>query len=109
MKLEKHCDGNVLIFEDFLTPEEVSLLDSFMRNFNYDGLQEHEFKYWGKRLINGYQMSLNPGYENIMDPIMPTLHLIKQRIKDALNEHDHEAEWMPSDHNLIKMFDGASD
>lgn len=109
MKLEKHCDGNVLIFEDFLTPEEINLLDSFMRNFNYDGLIDHEFKYWGKRLINGYQMSLNPGYENIMDDIKPTLALLQQRVKDVLNEHDHEAEWVPSEHNLIKMFDGASD
>jgi len=109
MKLEKHCDGNVLIFEDFLTPEEVSLLDSFMRNFNYDGLQEHEFKYWGKRLINSHQMKINPGYENIMDDVLPTLTRIQQRVKDALNEHDHEADWAPSEHNLIKMFDGASD
>lgn len=107
MKLEKKCDGNVLIFENFLKPEEINLLDSFMRNFDYDNLQEHEFKYWGKRLINDHQMKLNPGYENVMDEVMPTLNLIVQRTIDVLNEHDHQAEWIPSPHNLIKMFNGS--
>lgn len=108
MKLEKKCDGNVLIFEDFLTPEEVNLLDSFMRNFDYNNLQEHEFKYWGKRLINDHQMKLNPGYENVMDKIMPTLNIIIQRTIDVLNEYDYKADWVPSPHNLIKMFNGSS-
>ena len=108
MKIEEKCNGNVLIFEDFLTSEEVKLLDSFMRNFDYDNLQEHEFKYWGKRLINDHQMKLNPGYENVMDEVMPSLNAILQRVTDALNEHDYQAEWIPSPHNLIKMFDGSS-
>ena len=108
MKLEKKCSGNVLIFEDFLTPEEINLLDSFMRNFDYDNLQEHEFKYWGKRLINDHQMKLNPGYENVMDKVMPTLNIIIQRTIDVLNEYDYKADWVPSPHNLIKMFNGSS-
>ena len=82
MKIEKHCDGNVIIVEDFLSQEEITQLDSFMRNFDYNNLQEHEFKYWGKRLINDYQMKLNPGYENVMDGVLPTLNSIIQRRSD---------------------------
>lgn len=108
MKFEKKCDGKVLIFEDFLTPEEINQLDGFMRNFDYDNLKEHEFKYWGKRLLNDYQMKLNPGYENVMDDVMPTLNRVVQRTADVLNEYDHQAEWLPSPHNLIKMFPNSS-
>ena len=104
MKIEKHCDGNVIIVEDFLSQEEITQLDSFMRNFDYNNLQEHEFKYWGKRLINDYQMKLNPGYENVMDGVLPTLNSIIQRTTNFLNEQDYQAEWIPSPHNLIKMF-----
>lgn len=108
MKKITECNGNVLIFEDFLTPDEITLLDSFMRNFDYENLKEHEFKYWGKRLINDHQMKLNPGYENAMDGVLPTLNLIIQRIVDVLNENDRQAEWLPSPHNLIKMFNNSS-
>jgi ketopantoate hydroxymethyltransferase len=62
MNVISKCDGNVLIVEDFLSQEEVLKMDSFMRNFDYDNLKEHEFKYWGKRLINDHQMKLNPSY-----------------------------------------------
>jgi hypothetical protein len=109
MKLETKCDGNVLIFEDFLTPEEINLLDSFMRNFNYEGLREHEFKYWGKRLINDHEMKLNPGYENVMDDVLPTLKTLLQKVIDFLNDYDYEAAWNPAPHNLIKMFTNSSD
>jgi hypothetical protein len=102
------CDGNVLIFEDFITPEEIIQISEFMRNFDYDNLREHEFKYWGKRLINEYEMKRNPGYENSMDEIMPTLNTIIQRTIDVLNEHDHQADWVPAPHNLIKMFNNSS-
>ena len=108
MKIEKHCDGNVIIVEDFLSQEEITQLDSFMRNFDYNNLQEHEFKYWGKRLINDYQMKLNPGYENVMDGVLPTLNSIIQRTTNFLNEQDYQAEWIPSPHNLIKMFSGGN-
>ena len=108
MKFKSECNGNVLIFEDFLTIEEIELLNTFMKDFDYDNLMEHEFKYWGKRLINQYQMNLNPGYENVMDGIMPTLNDIILRTIDTLNEHDHPAEWAPSPHNLIKMFSNSS-
>ena len=108
MKIEKKCNGNVLIVEDFLSIEEIQMLDSFMRNFDYDNLKEHEFKYWGKRLINDHQMKLNPGYENVMNDILPTLNTLLQRTKDLLNKEDYEADWAPSPHNLIKMFNQSS-
>jgi hypothetical protein len=108
MKIEKKCDGNVIIVEDFLSLEEIKILDSFMRNFDYDNLKEHDFKYWGKRLINDYQMKLNPGYENVMNDIMPTLNIFLERTKVFLNKEDYEADWVPSPHNLIKMFNQSS-
>ena len=108
MKIEKRCDGNVIIVEDFLSLEEVKMLDSFMRNFDYDNLKEHDFKYWGKRLINDHQMKLNPGYENVMNDIMPTLNIFLERTKVFLNKEDYEADWLPSPHNLIKMFNQSS-
>jgi hypothetical protein len=108
MKLEKHCDGNVLIFEEFLTEDETKALDSFMRNFDYENLKEHQFKYWGKRLINQHEMHNNPGYENAMDGVNPLLEAITQRTKDVLNTYDHQAEWIPTAHNLIKMFPGSA-
>lgn len=108
MKVISKCDGNVLIIEDFLSSEEVKQLDSFMRNFDYDNLKEHDFKYWGKRLINEHQMKQNPGYENVMDDVLPLLNNVIQRTIDVLNNYDHEAEWVPSQHNLIKMFNGSS-
>jgi hypothetical protein len=108
MKLERHCEGKVLIFEDFLSPHEISTLDDFMRNFDYDNLKEHEFKYWGKRLINDFQMKINPGYEHAMDDILPMLDDILRRVKDVLNEHEYVADWDPSPHNLIKMFPESS-
>ena len=108
MKFESKCDGKVLIFEDFLSKEETQELDSFMRNFNYNDLIEHEFKYWGKRLLNETQMKINPGYENVMDGVKPLLDKILQRTSDVLNEYDHQAEWIPSPHNLIRMYPNSS-
>jgi hypothetical protein len=108
MKIIKQCDGNVLIIEDFLSPEETLQLDSFMRNFDYDNLKEHNFKYWGKRLINDYQMKQNPGYENVMDGISPTLTNLRQRTIDILNEYDHKENWLPAAHNLIRMFNNSN-
>jgi hypothetical protein len=108
MKIEEKCDGNVLIVEDFLTAEELTQLRTFMKDFDYENLKEHEFKYWGKRLINDHQMKLNPGYENVMDDVLPTLNNVLQRVTDILNKHDYQAEWVPSPHNLIKMFNNSS-
>ena len=108
MKKITKCDGNVLIFEDFITAEEIAKIDDFMRNFDYENLKEHGFKYWGKRLINQHEMRRNPGYENSMDEIMPTLNAIIQRTIDVLNEHDHQDDWVPAPHNLIKMFNKSS-
>lgn len=108
MNILNKCEGNVLIVENFLSAEETLQLDSFMRNFDYSNLKEHEFKYWGKRLINDHQMKLNPGYENVMDDVMPLLNALINRTRDLLNEQDHETDWFPSPHNLIKMFNQSS-
>lgn len=108
MNIKKECDGKVIIVEDFLLQDEIAKLDFFMRNFNYDGLTEHKFKYWDKRLLNKSVMNDNPGYEDKMDDIMPILECLLLRTKIFLNQHDHEDSWNPAPYNLIKMFPESS-
>jgi hypothetical protein len=108
MNIKKECEGKVIIVEDFLSKEETYNLDSFMRYFNYEGLKDHEFVYWGKRLINESQMQKNPGYEHVMDDILPMLNDMLKRTAEILNQFDHEAEWEPSPYNLIKMYQDSS-
>jgi hypothetical protein len=98
------CNGNVVIYENFLSEQESKDLTSFMDNFDYDNLPEHSFKFWGKRLINESNMKVTPGYENALDPIRDLLSEIIKRINTVLNEFDHEDKWEPSPHNLIKMY-----
>jgi hypothetical protein len=104
VNIEKKCDDNVLIIEDFLSNNEISTLDSFMRTFEYSGLKDHEFAYWGKRLLNTAVMKSNPGYERKMDPVDPIIKSMQERIIEVLNEVDHVAKWRPAEHNLIKMY-----
>lgn len=108
MKIESHCDGNVLIVEDFLSQEEIKKVDDLMRNFNYDGLIEHDFAYWGKRLLNEYQVTLTPGYEKSLDEIKPIISDIKDRVSSFLNENDHVDNWEPASPNLIRMYPNSS-
>lgn len=102
------CDGNVVIYENFLSEEESSLISNFLDNFDYENLPEHSFKFWGKRLINDHDMKKIPGYENVLDPIRDLLWQIIERTILLLNEFDHEANWEPSPHNLIKMYPDSS-
>lgn len=104
MNIEKKFDNNVLIIEDFLSKEEVFVLDSFMRTFDYEGLKEHDFAYWGKRLLNIAVMKENPGYEDKMDHVEPILKEMRDRTVQVLNEVDHVAKWIPAQHNLIRMY-----
>lgn len=108
MNIKKECDNNVVIVENFLSQEEIYKVDSFMRHFNYEGLKSHEFLYWGKRLINEYQMKLNPGYEHVMDEILPTLNEMLKRTSFILDQVDKKAKWEPAPYNLIKMYPDSS-
>ena len=108
MNIRHECDGKVIIIEDFLSQDEISKLDSFMRNFDYDGLLEHKFKYWDKRLLNQSVMNDNPGYEDRMAGVMPTLEALLARTKDVLDKSDHEDAWSTAPYNLIKMFPDSS-
>jgi hypothetical protein len=102
------CDGNVVIYEDFLSKEESDSLNNLMNNFDYENLPGHNFKFWGKRLINEHEMKKTPGYENVLDPVKSLLLEITERTKKVLNEFDHEDRWEPSPHNLIKMYPDSS-
>ena len=102
--VRKECDGKVIIIENFMLPDELSQLSEFMRTFDYEGMRENDFKYWGKRLINQHQLATMPGYENKMDNVLPLLTSMLDRTSQALNTYDHEAQWRPSPYNLIRMF-----
>jgi hypothetical protein len=108
MKFEKYCNGNVIIFENFISEEENYVIDNFMRTFDYDNLPEHKFTFWAKRLLNDHDMKLIPGYENSFDSINPTLQTLNKKISKALDIADTEEKWEPSPFNLIKMFSGSS-
>lgn len=108
MDVTKHCNDKVIIVENFLSEKEIEKIDNYMRFFNYDGLKGHEFAYWAKRLINENEMKKNPGYENVMDDIMPLLNSLIERTKEFLNKNEYEAKWTPSPYNLIKMFPNSS-
>lgn len=104
MKIIKACNDEVLIVEDFLPEDERLVLDSFVREFNWDGLKEHSFTFWGKRLINEHELAQQPGFENSMEPIRQLLKSVNDRIIQVLNENDRVADWNPSPHNILKMW-----
>ena len=99
-----YCDNRSIIVKNFLTEEECVKLDNFMRTFNYDGLQEYPSEYFNKRQISKKQMSVQPGYENVMDVIDKDLNNIINRIYDVLNENDKQANWISGNPVLMKMF-----
>lgn len=106
-----YCDGKSRVYENFLTEEECVELYNFMHNFEYDKLQEYKIaRYFNKRQISRTQMKEQPGFENIMDVIQPTLNKISDRLKNILNEDDHETDWNIGEYILMRVFkDGIPD
>lgn len=99
-----HCDGKSRVYENFLTEDECVELYNFMHNFSYEKLQDYKFgKYFNKRQISKRQMQDQPGFENVMDEIQPTLDIITKRIYDILNEDDHQEDWMIGEYVMIKI------
>jgi hypothetical protein len=101
------CDGNVLIFENYLSEGECEIFKDFFINFPYEKLQEHEFKFWMQRLINSATPQ-QPGMENCLDPINPFLERLRLKNIDSLNEYVGVDEWVSSPPNLIKMWPGSN-
>ena len=100
-----HCDGKSRVYENFLTEEECVELYNFMDNFPYEKLQDYKFaKYFTKRQISRLQMKEQPGFENVMDEIQPTLDKINIRLKNILNKDDHEADWNLGEYVLMRIF-----
>ena len=100
-----HCDGKSRVYENFLTEEECVELYNFMHNFPYEQLKDYKIaKYFNKRQISKLQMKEQPGFENVMDTIQPTLDKIKQRLYDVLNEDDHNADWALGEFVLMRIF-----
>jgi hypothetical protein len=100
-----HCDGKSRVYENFLTEEECVELYNFMHNFPYDKLQEYKVaRYFNKRQISRRQMQDQPGFENVMDSIQPTLDKINTRLKEILNEDDQEADWNIGEYILMRVF-----
>jgi len=97
------CDGEVMIFKNVLEPASVAAFNDFFRNFNYSGLQQNEFAYWGQRLIN-MQTPLQPGYEHCLDNINPHLRILSDTVIDILDENIELARWETSAPNMIKMW-----
>lgn len=104
MRKEVHCDGNVTIYYDVLDQSDVDVLVEFMDTFNYDGLKENQFAYWGKRLINAQTPFENPGYENCLENVNPITRRLREKIIDILNDDVKLARWEPTAPNFIKMF-----
>ncbi len=67
--IQFYCDNRSIVVSNFLTEQECNKLDNFMRTFNYEGLQEYPSEYFNKRQISKKQMSTQPGFEDVMDPI----------------------------------------
>jgi hypothetical protein len=102
--IQFYCDNRSIIVSNFLTEQECNKLDNFMRTFNYDGLQEYPSEYFNKRQISKKQMSTQPGFENIMDPIEKDLENIINRIYKVLNNNDRLEDWVSGNPVLMKMF-----
>lgn len=100
-----HCDGKSRVYENFLTEEECVELYNFMHNFPYDNLQDYKIaKYFNKRQISRLQMKEQPGFENVMNEVQPILDKITGRIKNILNEDDHNDEWNIGEYVLMRIF-----
>lgn len=105
MKINKYFDDNIIIIEDFLSPEELSFMDNFLRNFPYDEMTANTFAFWHKRLLNEHVMTEQPPHlRHALDPIVPYSHRILDRIRDVLNAEDRQADWKLVPHNFIKMY-----
>jgi hypothetical protein len=105
-EIEKHCKNKVVIVKNFLSEEEIDFFYNFVDSFNYDALPNHDFAFWGKRLINESTNNILE-VEGSMNKILPFLNIIKKRTIEVLNEFDRFALWEPSPHNLIKMYPGS--
>lgn len=103
METEKLCDDNVIVFRNFLSQDEADLLTKWFREFNYNGLPKHTFKFWDQRLMTPSLTTKYAGFENSFDEIMNLNNELQERLKVALNMIE-EAPWTPSPFNYIKMW-----
>lgn len=103
-----HCNGKVRIYENFLSLEELKLLQDFVVTYPYDSLMQNTFKFWGKRLINKLQISISPGLEDSLKPVEFYMNLLRDRLINTLNKDIEPREWASSDFNFIKMYVDSS-
>ena len=103
MKKTILCDGNVRIYNDFITPSEAALLTKWFTEFNYNGLPKHNFRFWGQRLMNPVTTPAIPGFDSSFDEIKDLNTELLQRVTDVLNEEE-PAEWSAQPFNYIKMW-----
>lgn len=103
MEIESVCDDNVRIYRNFLSKDECDLLTKWFREFNYDGLPQHKFRFWGQRLMTPSLTMTYPGFEKSFAEIMELNNTLQERVKEALNMYEI-ANWTPSPFNYIKMW-----
>lgn len=101
---QTYCDDKIMVFDNFITEEEREFLYSFVKNFDYEGLQDYKMPYFNKRQISDKAMSYQPGYENVMDKVRPELEIIKNRLYDVLNKFYKEEDWILGQHVFMKIF-----
>ena len=103
MKKTILCDGNVRIYNNFLSTSEAALLEKWFIEFNYEALPKHNFKFWGQRLMNTATTPQIPGFENSFNDIMELNDELLVRLTTVLNEEE-EARWFAQPFNYIKMW-----
>jgi hypothetical protein len=103
MEIESLCDDNVRIYRNFLSKDESEFITKWFQEFNYSGLPEHKFRFWGQRLMTPSITTGYPGFENSFSEIMDLNNQLQLRLKDALNMVE-VAPWQPSPFNYIKMW-----
>lgn len=103
MEVESLCDDNVRIYRNFLEQDEADLLTKWFREFNYNDLPRHAFKFWDQRLMTPSITTTYPGFEKSFDEIMDLNNRLQERLKVALNMIE-ESPWTPSPFNYIKMW-----